>query len=240
MNYIDSWATAERTVFNLLVTATASTEGQNAFLGGFLPPGIYEFWIFDTGGDGGQAAAPNAAPISVRIPCDIIGLFQERATAQTWACKVLQAIPIKSIGNVQTFYIEGGIPQPLPQPIPIANSDEDALMWKIAFKAVMVFDLEKLAGETTPRAPRGLLASRGTEAAKIDLSWTASTGATTYEVWSNTTNDSATATRIASSVTATAYEDTAPTVGESMFYWVKALNASGSSGWSAPAEGWTA
>ena len=76
-----------------------------------------------------------------------------------------------------------------------------------------------------PSAPTGLSATGG--AGNVTLSWTASTGATSYNVLRSTSSGAET--QYATSST-TGYTDTAVTVGTTYFYVVQAVNAGGTSG----------
>ena len=77
-----------------------------------------------------------------------------------------------------------------------------------------------------PAAPIGLTATPGN--AQVSLSWTASSGATSYVVERATVNGGPYAT-IASGVTATSYMNTGLTNGTTYYYVVAALNAGGQS-----------
>ncbi len=78
---------------------------------------------------------------------------------------------------------------------------------------------------TVPNAPLGLNASGSNT--EILVSWTASAGATSYNVKRSTTNGGPYSTIIG--VTATNYSDTAVTNGTTYYYVVSALNTSGES-----------
>ena len=90
------------------------------------------------------------------------------------------------------------------------------------------------AGATTPSAPTGLAATAGN--ASVALSWTASTGATSYNVYRGTTSGGESATPIASVITTTSYTDTSVTNGTKYYYKVAAVNAGGTSALSAEAS----
>jgi hypothetical protein len=72
------------------------------------------------------------------------------------------------------------------------------------------------------------------------VAWGASSGAASYEVWRHTSNSSASATRIATSVVATSYNDISAAFGTTYYYWVKAKNTAGTSGFSASDSGYRA
>jgi len=88
------------------------------------------------------------------------------------------------------------------------------------------------AGTTVPAAPTGLSASPSS--GRVTLSWTASSGATSYRVKRSTTS-SGPYTQIASP-TSTSHADTAVSNGTTYYYVVTAVNAAGESGNSAPAS----
>ena len=84
---------------------------------------------------------------------------------------------------------------------------------------------------TTPIPPTGVQATDGTYADKVRLTWNATAGATSYEVWRYISDNATPATRIAT-ITATQHDDTTAQLGTTYWYWVKAKNAAGTSGWS--------
>jgi hypothetical protein len=88
-----------------------------------------------------------------------------------------------------------------------------------------------------PAAPTGLTASQGTYTDHIVLSWAASTYATSYEVWRNTTSSSSSATKLGDT-TDVSYSDTAVTAATTYYYWVKAKNTTGTSDFSSVASGY--
>ena len=85
-----------------------------------------------------------------------------------------------------------------------------------------------------PPVPAGLTASPGN--AQVALSWTASTSATSYNVYRGTTAGGEGATPIASGLTSTAYTDTGVTNGSTYYYKVSAVNAYGISAMSTEAS----
>ncbi|CAM4225327.1 glycoside hydrolase family 6 protein [Paenibacillus macerans] len=83
-------------------------------------------------------------------------------------------------------------------------------------------------GETpdVPAAPAGLTATAGN--AKVELSWTASSGATSYNVKRATTSGGP-YTTVAAGVTATSYTNTGLANGTTYYYVVSAVNSAGES-----------
>ncbi|WP_171687009.1 DUF4832 domain-containing protein [Paenibacillus planticolens] len=83
------------------------------------------------------------------------------------------------------------------------------------------------AAPTLPAAPTNLTATAGN--AQVALSWTASTGATSYNVLRSTTSGSGYA-QVASGVTAVSFTNTGLTNGTTYYYVVQAVNSAGTSG----------
>lgn len=80
---------------------------------------------------------------------------------------------------------------------------------------------------TVPTAPAGLTATPSPT--QISLSWTASSGATTYNVYRGTTAGGESTTALATAISATTYADSTATAGTTYYYEVKAVNAAGTS-----------
>ncbi len=86
-------------------------------------------------------------------------------------------------------------------------------------------------------APAGLAASDGTYTTHVALSWSAVTGASGYEIWRHTDNNSAAASQIGTSAAAS-YNDTTAVPELMYYYWVKATNGIATSGFSGYDYGW--
>ena len=91
---------------------------------------------------------------------------------------------------------------------------------------------------TSPDTPVLVSASDGTASGRVNISWRASSGATSYQVWRNTVNNSSSSTRIGSNIPSNSYTDLTPTPGVTYYYWVKAVNSAGTSGFSFPNTGY--
>jgi len=90
-----------------------------------------------------------------------------------------------------------------------------------------------------PAPPTGLTAVTAMwDVHYADLHWNGSTHATSYEVWKNTVNNSATATKWATPGGTSAYFDCSPDVQMTNYFWVKAVSGSGTSGFSSVASCW--
>jgi len=73
---------------------------------------------------------------------------------------------------------------------------------------------------------------------QISITWTASEGATAYEVWMGTTNNSASATKNGADITTSLSKTISSlTNGTTYYFWIKAKNSYGTSGFSAVASG---
>ncbi|NLX22688.1 MAG: hypothetical protein GXY55_13630 [Phycisphaerae bacterium] len=99
--------------------------------------------------------------------------------------------------------------------------------------------IQDLTQPAIPDAPTGVTASDGTYLDRVAVAWNASTGATGYQVWRATTNNSGSASQLAAP-TVTSYDDTTAVSGTTYYYWVKATNSSGSSGFSISDSGYRA
>ena len=88
-----------------------------------------------------------------------------------------------------------------------------------------------------PSAPTGVTATQGTEPSCVRVNWTAPSGATEYAVYRATVNNSKNA-KYLENVTVPHYNDTSAVPGIDYWYFIKAKNSSGVSGFSAGASGW--
>jgi fibronectin type 3 domain-containing protein/lysophospholipase L1-like esterase len=84
---------------------------------------------------------------------------------------------------------------------------------------------------SAPAAPTGISASAGNT--QVSITWTASSGATTYNVYRGTTAGGESSTPVATGVTSTSYTDIGLTNGTAYYYKVAAVNAAGTSSQSA-------
>ncbi|MBU4201013.1 MAG: hypothetical protein KKG09_06845 [Verrucomicrobia bacterium] len=88
-----------------------------------------------------------------------------------------------------------------------------------------------------PVAPENVTASQGAYADSIKVAWNPVSGATAYELWGALADQVSSATKLAD-LNSTVYEVADVPVGTPCYFWVKAVNANGSSGFSSAAEGW--
>jgi cellulose 1,4-beta-cellobiosidase len=79
-----------------------------------------------------------------------------------------------------------------------------------------------------PAIPTGLTATAGN--AQVVVGWTASSDATSYDIYRSTTSGGEGATPIQTGVTGTSFADTGLTNGVTYYYEVVAVNAGGQSG----------
>lgn len=89
-----------------------------------------------------------------------------------------------------------------------------------------------------PSAPSSLTATKGSLTTGVSLTWSSSTGATSYEVYRSTSNSSSSSALIAEGLTGTTYLDSSAAVAVTYYYWVKAKNVSGKSNFSPVASGY--
>lgn len=86
--------------------------------------------------------------------------------------------------------------------------------------------------ESPPGPPSGVTATDGTYKDRVAVSWVAVANATGYQVWRGNSASTNSASRIASVNSVTNYDDYGTTNGITIFYWIKATNSVGTSGFS--------
>ena len=89
---------------------------------------------------------------------------------------------------------------------------------------------------TAPSLPTNVSATDGTYTNKIQVTWTASSGATSYTVYRSIFRQSV---KIPlGTITGTSFDDTSASPGRIYYYWVKASNSYGTSGFSNSDKGY--
>lgn len=88
-----------------------------------------------------------------------------------------------------------------------------------------------------PDPPASVTASDGVYVNKVRVSWDAAPGASAYEIWRNTINNPSSASLLAVSGSPR-HDDLCVDAGVIYYYWVKATNAAGASGFSASDGGY--
>jgi hypothetical protein len=89
-----------------------------------------------------------------------------------------------------------------------------------------------------PSPPTGVSASDGTYKDKIRITWNASSGATSYELYRSTLPLSYGTPAKIKTLSATVYDDMTASPGITYYYWVRAKNTCGVSGYSANNKGY--
>jgi len=88
-----------------------------------------------------------------------------------------------------------------------------------------------------PVAPGNVMASQGAYVDSIKVSWNPVSGATSYELWGSLSGQLSDAVKI-TALASTAYEVSEIPSDIRCYFWVKTVNANGTSGFSPVAEGW--
>lgn len=86
-------------------------------------------------------------------------------------------------------------------------------------------------------APRGVAASDGAFSNMVQVTWSAVIGASSYQVWRNLEADSSSAAQVGSGA-AIGFDDTSVVPGAIYYYWIKAVNGSNQSVFSASDAGY--
>jgi len=106
----------------------------------------------------------------------------------------------------------------------------------MTINSVSIVKLDPLA--TPPSPPTGVSASDGTYTNRVEVSWTASSGATYYKVFRNTSNSHSGETVLTTSATSSPYDDFSAVPITTYWYWVQACNSGGCSGYSSHDTGY--
>lgn len=125
---------------------------------------------------------------------------------------------------------------------PVVFPDHDVYYWIRAVnehgKSLVSSREYGFAGTPPPPAPpSGLSATDGTVTGAIDLAWAGPETASSYSVYRNSTNNSATASLVAQGVLEERWRDTATPPGVTFYYWVKSVNVAGGSDFSVHVTG---
>ena len=93
------------------------------------------------------------------------------------------------------------------------------------------------AAVVAPSAPTGVSATDGSSTANVTVKWNSVSGATSYRVYRATSSTGA-KTELGSWQTSCSYTDASATPGTQYYYWVKAMNSGGMSGFSSSDTGY--
>lgn len=91
-----------------------------------------------------------------------------------------------------------------------------------------------------PETPTAVQASDGAFTNRVRITWTAGSVAAGHEIWRGTNALLAQAAQLASQPAGASYDDGSAVPGQVYYYWVRATNAAGSSGFSASDSGFAA
>ena len=109
-------------------------------------------------------------------------------------------------------------------------------IFALAFLAFKFSSVPAVSSQGALSAPTGVAATDGVYSVKVGLRWDTMRGATAYRIFRNTVDDPATATDLGTTPANTFFDVTAPQ-GQTFFYWVRAENASTTSGFSQADQG---
>ncbi|MCW5962380.1 MAG: hypothetical protein KIS76_19625 [Pyrinomonadaceae bacterium] len=93
-----------------------------------------------------------------------------------------------------------------------------------------------VTAQTSINAPTGVVVTDGVYSTKVGLYWDTMRNATSYRIFRNTTNNSATAVSVGTTA-ANYFFDTTSNQGQVYFYWIRAENGTATSDFSQPKQG---
>jgi hypothetical protein len=127
-------------------------------------------------------------------------------------------------GTAQAWQINSASPPSIVHLADITVA-HNAITTTVPSQSITLFVVPAGSVMSRPSAPTGLKATAGD--AQVALSWTASGGATSYNVYRGTAAGAEAATAIATGITTTSHTNTGLTNGTPYFYKVAAVNAGG-------------
>ena len=99
------------------------------------------------------------------------------------------------------------------------------------------FAAEAICGFVMVKAPTNVIATDGNDRGDVVVTCPLVSGATSYEIWRGTSNDSSSAAKIGTCIRGV-YHDTSATSGITYYYWVKAVSSVGTSAFSSSDSGY--
>jgi hypothetical protein len=199
-------------------------DGTNFYYQASFTDAYAHFHVFiDT--DGNAATGYTINDTGAEYMIEDTGLYPSTANGASWSWGAKSATVTETVsGNTVTLSMPlSAIGSPQAARVSFAGLDAS---WNSTTCPAIVFFAH------TP--PTGLTATAGN--AQATLSWTASTGATSYNVYRGTTSGGEAGTPVATGVTTTSYTDTGLTNGVTYYYKVAAVSAGGVSAQSSEAN----
>lgn len=174
-----------------------------------LPAGVYEAQWFNP--HGVQSATSQTTPVNA-------------ASIANHTYPIAGDVTVSSTGDVQF-----GNGTAFPRPFGCEGTSK-------RYECDAVLKLTLLPDDPPPPAPTNVSATDGTFNDRVRITWNAASGATSYEVWRNDVNNTSGSTRLIAGLGATSYNDTGVPPGVH-YYWIRARNQAGFSGFSASDSG---
>jgi fibronectin type 3 domain-containing protein len=224
--------------------AQIATPSTNSYTDNAVTNGTKYFYVvsaYNTYGQSGNSAEVNATPVAPPPPGTPTGLVATAGNAQIMLSWTTSAGAASY--NLKRSTTNGSGYQTVSSPTATSFTDKPLTNGTTYYYVVTAVNPSGESGASAqasatpaaapqpPAAPTGLTATAGN--AQINLTWTASAGATGYHVKRSTTSGSG-YTQIAAPAL-TSFLDKTVTNGTAYFYVVSALNAAGESGNSAQA-----
>lgn len=140
----DAWTEAETAALRVLCDATGHTPGTDAFLGERERHATVAnaFYLYNDPVQYAGEVFYAPRPGSLALKYTAVGTFLARRDAQRWACRIIDALPVQGVGNVQVFRLDdSGIGALKVQPVAFGSEPDEREAYVLPLTFDLVFNL---------------------------------------------------------------------------------------------------